>query len=108
MSSDESEVVEETGKEVYRVNDMPWRRDVEEEMQLIDRQRLLDREIFSRKGARPVTRIRDGNTSRRDAARGLPKSCYDKEWLKSAPESEVEKLEVSKKRFDWMVVRRAH
>lgn len=108
MSSDESDVAEETGETIYRANYMPWRRDIDEDLDLIDKQRLVDNDIYSRRGAKPVTRIRnEGCESRRLPVGALPKSFYKKRWLSSASKSIVDDLDISKTIFEWMVIRQA-
>ncbi|KII87893.1 hypothetical protein PLICRDRAFT_30412 [Plicaturopsis crispa FD-325 SS-3] len=81
MSSEESS--EENGFEVMRVRNMPWRRPIGPELQLIDSIHTKKPELFAA-GAKPVPRTRDGDrqSSRREAVRRLPTSFYDAEWLK--------------------------
>ncbi|KAF8882341.1 hypothetical protein CPB84DRAFT_1851318 [Gymnopilus junonius] len=53
MSSDESEIDDRTATVIYRVKNMPWRRTISEEMDLIDKQRATAH-IFSKKGSKPM------------------------------------------------------
>ncbi|KIM85943.1 hypothetical protein PILCRDRAFT_775973 [Piloderma croceum F 1598] len=55
MSSDESST--ENFKTVYRVTNMPWRRALTESMDIVDRQRHKDADIFTPKGSKPAKRL---------------------------------------------------
>ena len=106
MSSDESEVDDELGVLVFRPKEMPWRPDVEKVMAIIDKQRMVDRDIYSLKGAKPGPRSRNkkkGKSRRRPPA-GLPRSLYDKDWLKTQTTTQVRRLYISKNKFVWMKV----
>ena len=106
MSSDESEVDEELGIFVFRPKEMPWRPNVEKVMAIIDKQRMVDRDIYSFKGSKPGPRSRNKKkgTSRRRPPAGLPRSLYDKDWLKTQTTSQVRRLHISKNKFVWMKV----
>ena len=107
MSSDESEVDDELGVIIYRPKVMPWRPNVEKWMAIVDKQRIVDRDIYALKGAKPAPRSRNkkkGLSSRKPPA-GLPRSLYDKEWLKTQTKSQVRKLFISREKFAWMKVR---
>ena len=54
MSSDESDVDEQTGTEVLYANKINWHRNVEGEMDMIDEQRKMDKKLFSRKGSKTM------------------------------------------------------
>jgi hypothetical protein len=85
MSSDESEVDEETGTEVLHVKFLDWRRRCEKEMDILDKQRRADKELFSNKGSKPIPRLRRqeyGNT-RRDPPIEKPKALFDKTYLEN-------------------------
>src|ERR1700726_615300 len=57
MSSDESSV--EGLETVYRVKIFIWRRrEVDQYMDIIDRQRLVDADIWARQGSKPMKRLR--------------------------------------------------
>lgn len=106
MSSEESDIDMRTGMEVYYAKAMTWRKNVDREMRLIDGQRLKDKQLYSRKGANPVQRIRNNTKgeTRRQAARGLPKSFYDKKWLTAQSQASHRDLDISKKKFQWMTI----
>ena len=55
MSSDESGMEEEI-EIIYHTKVMPWRRDLETELRIIDNQRLVDTDIFAPRGSKPVKR----------------------------------------------------
>jgi len=57
MSSEESNIDMRTGMEVYYTRRMPWCRGVDREMKLIDDQRFKDKQVYTRKGAKPATRV---------------------------------------------------
>lgn len=103
MSSDESEVDEE-GVIIFRPRIMPWRPNVETLMRITDKQSLIDKDLFSQKGAKPGYRSRNMTRgfSRREPPTGRPKSFYDKEWLKQQSERKVRKLNISQEKFRWI------
>ncbi|KIJ59115.1 hypothetical protein HYDPIDRAFT_33511 [Hydnomerulius pinastri MD-312] len=105
MSSEESAVENEV-EHVLRVKNMEWRRYVERELDLVDAERILDSDIFSPQGAKPVKRSRapDNPTSRRDAVMGLPMDLYDGAWIASLTQRQLESLEASNDKFIWMKV----
>ncbi|KDR78694.1 hypothetical protein GALMADRAFT_1364983 [Galerina marginata CBS 339.88] len=83
MSSDESDIDDNTGTEVLYVRSLNWRRSAEKELDFIDKQRRTDRELFSNKGSKPTLRLRKsgyGNT-RRNPPKGKSKSLFDKHFL---------------------------
>jgi len=62
---------------------MPWRRNIERELEIIDTQRFVDADIYTPRGPKLVKRIRGrGNvlSARRPVAK-LPRVFYDKDWL---------------------------
>ena len=86
MSSDESGIEDEI-KIIYNTKVMPWRKDLETELQIIDDQQLVDMDIFTPRGLKPVKQrrgTRNLQTSHRVVA-GLPWTFYDKEWLERQP-----------------------
>jgi hypothetical protein len=105
MSSEESETDMQTGLEVYHTKKMPWRRDVRREMGMIDGQRMKDKQVFSKRGAKPVVRIQNGTKgdTRRPAPAGLPKSFYQKEWLKAQSSADRRRLNISGEKIQWMM-----
>jgi len=105
MSSEESDV-ENDIECVLRVKNMMWRRGIERELQIIDHQRVLEDDIFSPQGSKPMTRIRaPGNQmTSRSPITGLPKCLYDGEWLAGLTENQVKRLDVSNETFRWMKV----
>ncbi|KAF8573822.1 hypothetical protein K439DRAFT_1624785 [Ramaria rubella] len=106
MSSEES-ATENDIETVYWVKILTWRRDIEKELRIIDHKRMLDSEIFSPQGAKPVTRVRGtGNpVSTRDMVRGLPWILYDDAWYDRTPSDYQEvTLAVSKEQFQWLSI----
>ncbi|KAI6138673.1 hypothetical protein EDD17DRAFT_1516851 [Pisolithus thermaeus] len=73
MSSEESSV--ENGIEnVLRVKKMEWQKNIDKELEIIDLQRILDKDIFCSQGAKPLPRKRapDNPTSSRAPVTALP------------------------------------
>ena len=101
MSSEDSEV-EDQLEVVLRVHAMPWRREMGNELEYIDSQRIMDREIFGRQGMRPMKRIRgQGRVSTRKSVEGLPSTLYNPAWLNSDLARGV-RLKVARTPFAWM------
>jgi hypothetical protein len=107
-SSDESEVDEQTGQTIYRVHKMPWRRNVEIEISMVDKLRFHDKDLFSNKGSKPLPRTRsDRNqeSSRKSPPKGLPRAVYSGEWVAKQSKLEKHRLEISKEPFEWISLR---
>ncbi|KAI6162415.1 hypothetical protein EDD17DRAFT_1757181 [Pisolithus thermaeus] len=105
MSSEESSV--ENGVEnVLRVKNMPWRRNIDRELEIVDFQCLLDTDIFSPQGSKPLTHKRspDNPSTTRDAVKALPLALYDGAWFAQLTERQIEALNVPQQTFSWMKV----
>jgi hypothetical protein len=102
MSSDESDV--DGLQTVYRVKIFPWRREkVAEYMQLIDEQRLINRDLWAPQGAKPVPRLRGPPNNLLNSTRivkRLPASLYNDEWKRDR--RRCLKLQVSQEDFEWL------
>ena len=72
----------------------------------MDVEHIIDNDIFSYHGAKPVKRMHaaDNPVSLRSAVRGLPMDLYDGAWLTGLTQREVESLQMSHERFTWMKV----
>ncbi|KIJ68876.1 hypothetical protein HYDPIDRAFT_25128 [Hydnomerulius pinastri MD-312] len=105
MSSEES-AVENKVEHVLRVKNMEWRRGVEQELDIVDLERVLDSDIFSPQGSKPVKRIRAPNnlTTSRDAVTGLPMALYDGAWIAGLTQRQLDSLAISNEEFIWMKV----
>lgn len=101
MSSDAScKVGYET---VYRAEALPWRREMDQAMDLINEARVADADPYSAARSKPRKRVRDHTTlSGRPAAQHLPLQLYDEKWLKSQPEGQLCTLAMSKEQFNWI------
>lgn len=109
MSSEESSI--EGLEKVYRVNTLPWRRDLDKYLDLIDNERGVADHKFAEAGSKPIRRIRhSGNqVSSRKPACGLPKNLYDKKWLDDIEGEYPElTLNVSAEQFEWINFHRAN
>jgi hypothetical protein len=105
MSSEESSI--EGIQTVYRVKVVEWRRNIDKELDILDEQRLLDTDIFSPQGSKPVTRIRGDRNPRseRHPVCGLPEALYDKQWLEGQSENYCRMtLCVSQEQFRWFKI----
>ncbi|KAI6099931.1 hypothetical protein EV401DRAFT_1894735 [Pisolithus croceorrhizus] len=103
MSSEESSV--ENGIEnVLRVKKLEWRRNIDKELEIVDLQRVLDKDIFCSQGSKPLPRKRapDNPISSRVPVVGLPMALYDDTWILQLTERWRESLEISKAPFPWM------
>jgi len=106
MSSEESDIDERSGMEVYYVKEMIWRKNIDREMNLIDKERTKEKRLYSKKGAKPMSRIRNGTKghTRRPGPKGLPKKLYAKNWLEGLSKADVRDLEISDEKFPWMTI----
>ncbi|KAF9233010.1 hypothetical protein BU15DRAFT_66944 [Melanogaster broomeanus] len=95
MSSEESSV--ENGVEnVLRVKQMEWWRNIDHELEIIDREHVLDSDIFSAQGSKPLPRKRamDNPPTSRNSVNGLPLALYDIQFLASDSLDETQRLRV--------------
>jgi hypothetical protein len=107
-SSDESEVDEQTGYTIYRVHKMPWRRNIDFEVSMIDRLRFRDKDLFPNQGSKPSPRLRSDRNQdslRKTPPKGLPKAVYNSEWIAKQSQRDRRKLRISKEPFEWMSLR---
>ncbi|KAI6105014.1 hypothetical protein EDD17DRAFT_1771288 [Pisolithus thermaeus] len=105
MSSEESSV--ENGIEnVLRVKKMEWRKNIDKELEIIDLQRILDKDIFCSQGAKPLPRKHapDNPTSSQAPVTALPTALYNEEWISQLTERQRESLKISKEPFPWMKI----
>ena len=104
MSSDESDTDQRTGLPIYQVKNMKWRRKMAYQLDLIDKQRVLDKDIYASRGTKPVVRFRDerNGDSRRAVAVGRPRKLYCTTWLQEQTPQKRRKLMVSDEEFQWL------
>ncbi|KAF8221025.1 hypothetical protein L208DRAFT_1330472, partial [Tricholoma matsutake] len=57
MSSDESDIEGELDTTVFCVKMMPWRHNIDKELDIIDKQWVKDKDLFSPRGSKPGQRI---------------------------------------------------
>lgn len=101
MSSDDTDV---GISKKFRVKVLIWRRDMDDYLDLIDRQRM-EGAGYAPGGSTPNTRLRYGKRaeSTRNAPTELPESLYDQGWLESTDEGYRElTLSVSREEFEWV------
>ncbi|KIJ09711.1 hypothetical protein PAXINDRAFT_17207 [Paxillus involutus ATCC 200175] len=98
MSSDDSG--DEDMAPVFCTRAMPWRKNIQHELDIIDRSRALDSDIFSPRGAKVTKRIRVHHPvlMSRNPVKNLPASFYDTKWLgqQKGVASEID--------FPWMTI----
>ena len=101
MSSEESDL-DDNVNVVFRTKRLPWRRNIDLELRIIDTERVHVPTNFGKSGAKPAMRSRGGHdlVSERDPVDGLPRRFYDDKWF----ESEGRKMAVSKENFIWMKI----
>jgi hypothetical protein len=111
MSSDESEVEDESSYPKFRIEymtkRMPWRKDISSELQILDEERWRDREIVRRRGAKPAPRLRTRNAPKttRLPPSNLPRAFYNDRWYARLTREEKRDLTTSTTKFEWMTVR---
>lgn len=100
-SSDESEGEDLAIHMVYRKKRMIWRRDIDKELRLIDKERLRDRQNWSTQGSKPAPRCASELTSNRPAVTNLPRNLYNDKWYAALTSYQLTQLDVSEKPFIW-------
>ena len=85
---------------------MEWCRDIEKELEIIDLQWVLDKDIFGLQGSKPLLRkcAAENLVTSRDPPVGLPMALYDSMWISRLTKRDMESLKISDKRFPWMKV----
>jgi len=104
MSSDESDTDGRTGLLIYCVKNMEWRRKMAYELDMVDKLQIQDRDIYSKKGAKPTARFRDdrNSVSQRAAPKGLLRTMYSSTWVTGLTRQARRKLMVSDEDFAWL------
>ncbi|KAI6103699.1 hypothetical protein EDD16DRAFT_1525035 [Pisolithus croceorrhizus] len=105
MSSEESSV--ENGIEnVLQVKKMEWQKNIDKELEIIDLQQILNKDIFCLQGAKPLPRKHapDNPTSSQAPVTALPMALYNEEWILQLTEHQRESLKISKEPFPWMKI----
>ncbi|KAI6095224.1 hypothetical protein EV401DRAFT_2083822 [Pisolithus croceorrhizus] len=103
MSSEESSV--ENGIEnVLRVKKLEWQRNIDKELEIVDLQHVLDKDIFCSQGSKTLPRKHapDNPISSWVPVVGLPMVLYDDTWILQLMEHWRESLEILKAPFPWM------
>ncbi|KAG2368964.1 hypothetical protein BDR07DRAFT_1477575 [Suillus spraguei] len=93
MSSEESDIEIDIETDL-RVKNMTWRHVIEQELDIINHQRMVDDDIFAPQGSKPMKQIcSSGNlkTSRTEMD-GLPNN---EEWLAGLTKHQIERLSIS-------------
>lgn len=103
MSSDESDV-DELGNQIFVAKDLPWRREMSSEMQMIDSEHRRLKRLKTNKGTPLTRRLRRVNTkeSRRSAPTGLVRKLYKKAWVAALPKDDLQELKISGVEFRWL------
>ncbi|KAI6097057.1 hypothetical protein F5141DRAFT_1067340 [Pisolithus sp. B1] len=105
MSSEESSV--ENGVEnVLQVKKMEWQKNIGKELEIIDLQQILDKDIFCLQGTKPLPRkcAPDNPTSSQAPVTALPMALYNDKWILQLTEHQRESLKISKEPFPWMKI----
>jgi len=82
MSSEESSV-DNSVTNVLQVKSMDWQRNIKKELEIVDLQQIIDKDIFSLQGSRPLPRkyALDNPVTSQDMVMGLPKALYNSLWM---------------------------
>ncbi|KAI6123722.1 hypothetical protein EV401DRAFT_1886697 [Pisolithus croceorrhizus] len=105
MSSEESSV-ENRVENVLHVKNMPWHRNIDQELEIVDFQCVLDTDIFSPQGSKPLTHKHspDNPLTTRNVVKALPLALYDGAWFVQLTKRQIEALNVCQQTFPWMKV----
>ncbi|KAI6131098.1 hypothetical protein EDD16DRAFT_1515258 [Pisolithus croceorrhizus] len=105
MSSEESSV-ENRVENVLHVKNMPWHRNIDQELEIVDFQCVLDTDIFSPQGSKPLTHKHspDNPLTTRNVVKALPLALYDGAWFVQLTKCQIEALNVCQQTFPWMKV----
>ena len=103
MSSEDSDTDGQI-EAIYRPRIMYWRRNIDEELQVIDQEHRRLGMTQSRRGAKlaPRRRFVGNQRSKRDPVKGLPLCLYSEEWISTKSNKYVERtLKPSVRGFKW-------
>ena len=105
MSSEESDLENEV-EEVLCVKHMDWCHAIERELDFVDLQHLVDIDVFTPQGSWPMKRIHASRNplSSRDPVKGLPMTLYNRAWVVSLTQCQLEVLDISKELLPWMQI----
>ncbi|KIN99065.1 hypothetical protein M404DRAFT_156244 [Pisolithus tinctorius Marx 270] len=105
MSSEES-LVENGVENILHVKNMPWCRDIDREQEIMDFQCILDTDVFSPQGSKPLTHkhVPDNPPTTHSAAKALPLALYNGAWIVQLTKHEIEALNIPQQTFPWMKV----
>ncbi|KAI6033753.1 hypothetical protein PISMIDRAFT_111319, partial [Pisolithus microcarpus 441] len=83
---------------------LEWRKNIDKELEIVDLQRVLDKDIFCSQGSKPLPRKHapDNPMSSRIPVIGLPMALYNNTWISRLTERQRESLQISKESFPWM------
>ena len=106
MSSEASGDDEEI-EVVYRPRVMEWRRNIEQELNVIDGENRRLARTQSRSGAKLVPRIRSvrNEVSTRDPVCGLPACLYNEHWLARKSDLYSQRTLKPSQKFKWRALR---
>jgi hypothetical protein len=106
MSSDDTDT-DNIGT-TYRVKILEWRRNVDGYFEMIDNEKKLSADIFSRSGTKPTRRIRspENPKSSRIPHAQLPLALFNSDWFEEVDNDYRQfTLDVSKDEFPWIEFR---
>jgi hypothetical protein len=92
MSSEESDADPTLHRHIMYRKRMPWRRDMESLLELVDAYRIEEGSGFSRQGTEPALRMQGNTVSTRAAPSRLPRVLYDPNWLQQHNRSYIKHI----------------
>lgn len=103
MSSDEEDEDSAVLERQYKVKKLPWRRNMDYHMAVIDKEHVIHSKNRGAPGALPGKRVLGGSDSKRVPPEGLPINLYNQVWLKSKGSNFVDRfVQPGKEIFEWM------
>ncbi|KAI5980495.1 hypothetical protein EDC04DRAFT_2917911 [Pisolithus marmoratus] len=96
--------VENGIENVLQVKNLEWQKNIDKELEIVDLQQVVDKDIFCSQGAKPLPRKRapDNPNSSQVPLMGLPMALYDDMWISQLTKLQRESLKISKDPFPWM------
>lgn len=105
MSSDESDVEDNAYVFRFFTKRMPWRKDLTAEFRTIDAEWIADVKLRGTSNRRvPRARNSAAPVTTRKPRSGLPQSFYDRQYLDSLDEQELQVIEPKEVTFRWLHV----
>ncbi|KAI6110322.1 hypothetical protein EDD16DRAFT_1522329 [Pisolithus croceorrhizus] len=91
---------------INTLGDHEWQKNIDQELEIIDLQQVLNKDIFCSQGRKPLPRKHapDNPASSWAPVMALPMTLHDDRWILQLTEHQRESLKILKESFPWMKI----